>query len=288
MTTTHARGAGAIAGAVLLTLCAAGARPSHAQESMYTAAATMPSPTVAIVRPQFHLFEYGINPNDTDERRSQVYEASLGFAYGLARDWALYLEAPMSIEREDLANGETETDKGVEDIDAMVKWRFYKNDTGGVNTARAALMVGARVASGDDEDYSSGSVNPHAGVVLTNVVGRHGFNNELHFTWNTGGQRENNVGGEGPDDAIAFNTSYVYRIIPTRFTSATEGAWYVTAELNNLYETNGDFETRFSPGLMYEGRMWAFEVMGQVPVISELDERPELHYAIGFGFRFTF
>ena len=129
---------------------------------------------------------------------------------------------------------------------------------------------------------------PSKGAVLTKVWGRHGFNQELHYTFNTGTDSANNYGGTGTADAFAFNSAYLFRIEPEAYTSESTGAWYFTAEMNGLYETNGDTELRFSPGLMYEGRDFGFEVMGQVPIYADVHHRAPLQWSIGVGVRFLF
>lgn len=259
---------------------------SLAQEAMYTAAATMPSPGVTVFREQFHYFRYGSNPNTGSEHTDQ-YEFRSSIAYGLDRAWALSLEVPLEV-RDVVTGRDNDWDKGVEDLDLTLKYRIYKDDSGGIDTLRIALMAGINFASGDDSDFSSQSVNPHMGIVLTKVWGRHGFNQEFHYTFNTGGDASDNYGGEGPDDAFRYNSAYLYRIAPEAYTSTTRGAWYVTAELNGLYETGGDHDLRFSPGLMYEGRRFAFELMAQLPLYQDVDERPELKFGVGMGVRFTF
>lgn len=260
---------------------------------METAAATMPSPGIWTFRPQFHLESFGQRPNvDAGSGilsdNTTVATASMGFQYGLVRDWSLSFDVPLVWEREEDAAGDTDSSVGVEDFEASLKWRFYRKDHGGIDTTRAALIFGADIASGDSEHFSSQSINPHIGAVITVVRGRFGFNQDLHYQWNTGGSRENNLGGEGPDDHIMAGTAFVYRVWPDAFAADSVGAWYVTAEGIQHYETNGDYELRFMPGVMYEGRTWAFEAMLELPVIEELDERPEFQWGVGFGFRFTF
>jgi hypothetical protein len=272
---------------VACVMVAITAPEARAQEAMYTEAATMPSPGTGVVRPDMHYERYGLNPN-SGETKAEEYELNTRISYGIVRDWAIQLDVPLLLEREEQADGTGDSDRGVGDLHATVKWRFYKADTGGIDTLRAALLGGASFASGDDEDFSSESINPHLGVVVTKVSGRWGFNQDLLYRWNTGGTIENNRGGEGPDDALMFSTAAVYRLWPDRFTSESIGAWYATGEINGLYETNGDLELRWSPGLMYEGRTWGFDVMAQFPLFEDVQERPALAFAIGFGFRFSF
>lgn len=272
-----------LAGAVLAAIAVA---PATAQEAMYTEAATMPSPHTWIWRQQFHYMRHGSHPVSM-MAKSEEYESLTTLAYGLDRGLALYLDIPVVAMAEEHMD-ERRWDHGVPDLDLTLKWRFHQSDTGGVDTVRGAFLGGARFASGDDRDFSSQSVNPHVGGVITVVRGRHGFNQDLIYTFNTGGTREANMGGDGPDDALAFNTAYLYRVIPARYTSESTGAWYVTAEVNGLYETNGDLELRWAPGFMFEGRRFGFEVMAQFPLHHDLDERAELDLAVGVGIRVLF
>ncbi|MBC7771886.1 MAG: hypothetical protein H7210_05285 [Pyrinomonadaceae bacterium] len=268
---------------LVTALCSVGA---FAQEAMYTAAATMPSPGVTVFREQFNYSRFGYNPNTGSDHTDQ-YEFRSSIAYGLDRGLALNLDIPIML-RDTVTGRDNDWDRGVGNLDLTLKYRIYKDDTGGIDTLRIALLAGITFASGDDSDFSSQSVNPHLGIVATKVLGRHGFNQEFHYTFNTGGDVADNFGGEGPDDAFEYNSAYLYRIAPPAYTSETKGAWYVTAELNGLYETGGDNDLRFSPGLMYEGRRFAFEIMAQVPVYQDVNERPELKFGVGIGVRLTF
>lgn len=285
-THTSGRGGGGLFAAGLLGLSMAQA--ALAQEAMYTQAATMPSPLTAVVRPQYHLWSYGSSPTAGTERTIK-YEASHSVAVGIVRDWAVFIDVPMAASREkDSGTGAWSSDKSLEGVEAMVKWRFYQHDRGGVDTERIALMGGFNADNARDDDWKGVTVSPKVGVVYTLVRGRHGFNQDFFYQLSTGGDEMENFGGDGPADALWFNSAYVYRIIPDRFSSDTIGAWYVTAEVNGLYETNGDLELRWAPGLMYEGRRFSFEVMAQLPLWQDVDHRAELDYGLGIGVRVSF
>jgi hypothetical protein len=261
---------------------------SFAQEAMFTEAATMPSKGVSTLRPGFHVSQFGTNPLNPTEEKSTDFEAMTSLQYGIARAWSVTVGVPAVLEHTQNADGSSDWDKGISDLHAMFKYRVYMDNPGGVDTTRIALLGGATFASGDDSDFSSGSINPMLGAVITIVRGRHGFNQDIKYTLTTGGDKLTNSGGEGPADALELGSAYVYRILPAAFTSETEGAWYTTLEVNTMVETSGDLDIRWSPGLMYEGRLWAFETMLQFPLYHELDERAELDWSVGVGFRFTF
>lgn len=263
------------------------AASASAQEAMYTQAATMPGPGNVILREQIHYWRYGSDPVAGTSGKDK-YELENTINIGLDRGLSLLLDVPVALTRATAPGLGASWDRGVEDIHAMFKYRVYMDNPSGVNTTRIAVMGGAAFASGDDREFSSQSVNPMVGAVYTTVAGRHGFNQDLIYRFNTGGTSGENDGGDGPDDALFFNTAYLYRIFPSSYTADSNGAWYLTAEMNGLYETNGDTELRWSPGLMYEGREFGFEIMAQFPLFHDLKERAEVDYAVGIGVRFLF
>ncbi|MDP1662935.1 MAG: hypothetical protein Q8L55_13550 [Phycisphaerales bacterium] len=255
-----------------------------AQEAMTTQAATMPTAGAAILRQSIFLYDLGSNPLTGDlGRRMFVSDTSLQL--GLDAGWSLLIDAQAEHVRTETPTG-IDSDDAFSSIDITAKYRFYMNNRGGIDTERAALLMGLRI---DTED--SVNADPHIGVVYTRVAGRHGINAELTYTYSTGDEHDtlsNALGGEGAADSINYNLAYVYRVLPAAFTAESTGAWYVTAELLGLYETNGDNEIRYAPGLMFEGRSLALEVQVQLPLVADLEERPELKWAVGVGLRWLF
>lgn len=268
--------------ALPLLLLAGLATPALAQEAMYTQAATMPSPHTWIYKPMFHYWRYGSDPNSNDVQTDR-FESGHNLAYGIDRGWAAYVDVPVHVDVTEFADGSEETDFDVDRIEANLKWRFTQNDSGGIDTVRAALIGGAEFSV--EEEFS---INPKIGGVVTVVQGKHGFNQDAFYILNTGGDREDNFGGEGPDDALTHSSAYVYRFWPDAFQADSRGAWYTTIELNGIYETGGDYELRWAPGVMYEGYRWAFEVMAILPLYQDVEDRAELDLGVGFGFRFSF
>lgn len=270
--------------ALVLGLMAA---PALAQEAMYTEAATMPSPGTFVLRQQYHYAEYGRNSMTQSDSTVQ-HEWTSSLQIGLVRGLSLQIDVPVVFRIEE-RRWDDDHDEGVSDLDLMLKWRFLQKDTGGVDTMRAALLAGTTVPSGDDHDFSSpGVMSPMIGGVFTLVRGRHGFNQDLKFRWNLNGMDHYNFGGDGPSEAITHGSAYLFRIFPDRYTSTTTGAWYTTIEVNGLYETNGDYELLWAPGLMYEGQLFAFELMAQFPLYEAVSSRPELDFRVGVGLRFAF
>jgi len=284
MRTRHARAHVAL---MLLIAPSLVASTAHGQEAMYTEAATMPSPGTFVLRQQYHYQEYGKNPNTgSDETFFHEWMSTLQF--GVARGLAVRIDVPVRWRTEEFGTSD-DSDKGVEELGLMFKWRFFQKDSGGVNTLRAALMGGVEVPSGDDHDFSDRSIDPLIGGVVTLVHGKHGINQDLYFKWNTGGGEEfYNFGGDGPDNVLNHGTAYLYRFAPDEYTAQTTGAWYATIEVNGLYETHGDYELLWAPGIMYEGRLFALEFMAQFPLYQDVHDRPELDFRVGVGVRFAF
>ncbi|MBX9735477.1 MAG: hypothetical protein K2X32_01000 [Phycisphaerales bacterium] len=282
---SRARSVRAVAPLVsLASLACLGLAPSaSAQEAMYTAAATMPSPGVSVVRQQFHYYKLGFSESEGFER-AEKFEIKNSIQYGLIKDLSISLDAPIEFSKVKPINTGSESTANLDELDLTLKYRFYQDDPGGIDTTRMALLLGNRFRT--DGRFSS---DPHVGIVYTQVAGRHGFNAEAHYTFNTGSDTgAPNYGGEGDADAFNLNLAYVLRISPVEFTPESQGAWYVTAEINQIYELNGDYEARFSPGLMYEGRRWGFEIMAQIPIYTHLNNRARQQVALGLGWRYIF
>jgi hypothetical protein len=256
-----------------------------AQEAMYTQAATTASPNTFILRQMTHFYRFGTNPETGDQRTDKII-IDTSLQIGLARGFSLTVDTPVEIVRTRLPDGSHDSDSGISDVDLTFKYRFYQDDSGGIDTTRIALFGGVKMDTSRRNDFNA---NPHLGIVFTKVIGRHGVNLDTHYTLTTGGDRSDNFfGGEGPADLWAYNAAYLYRLFPDAFAPDSTGAWYLTLELNGQLETNGDHGLLFSPGLMFEGRRWGLELMGRVPVYQAFDQRPELDFGVGVGIRFLF
>ncbi len=288
MKTTLTRAAATGALALAPAVATLTARHAQAQEAMFTAAATMPGPGTFIYRPQLMLYAYGSRPG-TNVESTFKYVLDQQVQIGLEKDLSLTIDVPVALKRENFVPGTgpggagQEIAVGADEVGVMFKYRFFREDTGGIDTLRAAILAGVKV-----QTENRAHTDPYIGAVATQVVGRHGFNAEIGYTLTTGGERRSNLGGEGPSDAFEYNAAYLFRFAPERYAADSTGAWFATIEVNGLYETNGDHELRWSPGIMYEGREFAFEVMAQMPLWADVSERPELDFAVGFGFRFLF
>ena len=213
-------------------------------------------------------------------------------AYGLARNWAAMVHVPLLyreffenigvVPDSDLADG-----FGVGDLNLMLQHRFWQSDQPGTDTARAVLLGGVEVPSGD-ADFSTGSFDPFVGVAYTQISGRHGLNATAVFKVNTGGLELPVRFDHGPDDSVRLDGSYLYRLAPGVYTAQTTGSAYAQVQVLGRYETNGDTEVLVAPGYLYEAPGWAFEATVRLALLQSLDERPEVDVGLTLGLRFLF
>lgn len=274
-----------IAASALLT------SPALAQEALNMDSATQPSPGVIYLYERAKYTRYGRSPHESDsgERAERTNQLRLetSIIAGLTRDLAVAAMIPIEHREERAGGSELDTDFGLADPEIIFKYRIYKSDSGALDTLRVALLAGAEIPSGDG-NFTSGSVDPIVGIAATTIRDRHGLNASARFKLNTRGDDEHNLGGDGPDDALWYNASYLYRIAPGAWTATSGAALYAVAELNGLYETNGDNEILFSPGLLYEARNWAGEIGARIPIVEDVNQRPEMDWGMTVGVRFLF
>lgn len=213
--------------------------------------------------------------------------ATSSLAYGLSRTLSLSLDVPLTFEDAELTDGRSHDDFGVSDFTLLAKWRPLQWDLGPVDSVRVAFFAGAELPSGDG-DLSSHSIDPIVGVVGTAILGRHGLNAALSYKQNNGQDPAPTRAGDGPADAVHFNTAYLYRLAPAAFSADTTAATYLTFETNSIYETNGDVEVHIGPGILYEARTFALEAAVSLPAYQDIDHRLEIKLTLTLGVRFLF
>ena len=263
------------------------APPAHAQEATNTPAATQPGVGKWYVRQRVQYFRLGDDPSP-EQRDIDKIVATTALTYGITRDLSATLTLPLALTSEDAAGpGGTETEFGAYDASLTFKWRPLQWDLNPVDSVRMAFIGGIEAPTGT-RDLSSHSWDPYVGAVFTTILGRHGFNQALTYKFNSGGDAYPITPGDGPDDALRYDTSYLFRLSPERYTAQTTAATYLTFELNGLYETNGDNEILAGPGILYEARTFALEAAIGFPILQDVDERPETDLVITLGFRYLF
>ncbi|HYE60721.1 MAG TPA: hypothetical protein VD997_01885 [Phycisphaerales bacterium] len=256
-----------------------------AQEATNTPAATQPSQGKWYVREKLQYMRLGDDPSPHDREIEEVV-ATTALTYGVSRELSATVTVPVVASWEEGHMGD-EDRFGTFDSSLSLKWRPLQWDLSPVDSVRVAFFGGAELPTGTG-DLSSHSLDPFVGTVFTAILGRHGINQSLQYKFNTGGDEFNMRPGDGPDDALRYDTAYLFRLAPEQYSADTTAATYLTFELNGLYETGGDNEVLIGPGILYEARTFALEASVGLPVIQDVDQRPETDFVLTLGFRFLF
>lgn len=260
-----------------------------AQEPMNGESATQPSPGQVLLKQRFHYYRFD-NDNAPRSERGTIedWHFPTALTIGVKHDVAVSVRVPTILRRQSVdARSETIDEEGVGDVTLLAKWRVWKNDTTALDTQRLSLLGGVDIRSGDDP-FTTGAYSPLLGVAFTQIRGRHGLNASLVWKFTTGGNDAPVYPGESTADLLQYDAAYLYRIHPKQFSAEEIGGWYLVAGVSGYYETNGDHEILISPGFMYEGPRWVFEIAYQTPMWQDVEERAELDYVIMAGVRVTF
>lgn len=256
---------------------------AHAQASALSDAATQPAKGRIAWREQARFERYELLGNDVDQ-----WTIDTRLIYGLRKDVSLTLNVPMILRDRSVVSAAGVGDQeGLGDTTLMLKWRFWQHDPAPVDTNRLALIGGLRLPTGTD-GLSTGGWDPFVGLTFTRVFGRHGMNASARYTASTDGLANPISAGTGEADLLTLETSWLYRLSPSEYTSETDASLYFTVESFVDYETNGDIAWRVAPGLLYEARRWTAELSPIVPIAQDVDDRAELDWGLAFGVRFLF
>jgi len=263
---------------------------AYAQESTSVPSATTPGEGRFYFRQLFTYSKYSDDPSP-DDRTIEKMTARSRLSYGVTGNLALNLEVPIIYASERHAgshhpNYSTE-EVGVGDINLDLKFRPFQWDLGPVDTLRLAFITGIQIPT-YDKDLSSRGFDPYVGVVFSGVLGRHGINQSLRYKFNTNGLDYPITPGDGTADALFYDTSYLFRLLPAEYAADTQGSLYLTVELNGIYETNGDNEILLGPGILYEAKGFAIEAAAGLPIVRDVDERPRTDLVFTIGFRLLF
>jgi len=264
---------------------AAAASSAAAQEATNTPAATQPAQGHLAFRERLQYVRLGDDPSP-ERRDIDTFVATTTLTYGVRRDMAASLDLPLAFVSFDAPAG-GEEDFGINDLALTVKYRPFQRDLGPIDSLRLAVYGGVEIPSGDG-DFSSHSWDPFVGCVFTAILGRHGINQSISYKFNTGGDLFTMRAGDGRDDALRYDTAYLFRVSPVEYAADTTAALYATVELNGLYETGGDNEVMLGPGVLYEAKTFAAEAAFGVPVVQDVHERPETKLTLTVGVRLLF
>lgn len=260
-----------------------------AQEPPNAESGTQPSPGHVTLKEQFRFLSLDLDSGPRNQRGPIRDYTLLNTAIiGLTPDLSMSLRAPVTARRQSFDTGGTDREQGVGDATILMKYRFHRVDHGPLDTTRIAAIGGAEIRTGDNP-FTNDAYNPTVGVAATRIMGRHGFNGHMQWTFTTDGVGDPTLPGMSTADVFRYNGAYLYRLHPAEYTAESSGgAWYALIEANGTYETNGDNELLLSPGLMYEATTWALELSIQLPAWRDVSNRPETEYVLITGLRFSF
>lgn len=261
------------------------------QQSFQNISAAQPSPGVVLAR---EVVQYTKYRDDPAGRAIFDLTIETQIAIGLTAETAFIFRVPLKYREQDRAAmggmpAIESDDLHFGDAHVMVKHRIWQNDTGPIDTQRISLIAGIDIPTGK-APFGNEGWDPMVGIVYTSIQGRHGVNAAARYQFNTH-ERDDGMpttATDGIEDTAFLDLAYLYRMHPAEFAADSHGAWYLMGELNGTYETNGDIEFMFGPGIMYEARNWVIEASVQVPVAADVDHRPEIDYTIGVGLRILF
>lgn len=248
--------------------------PAFAQEAIFTRSATQPAAGVLAWRQQLHYMNYTGGMSEFSERTL--------LSYGITGNIAIEGQLPLIA-----MTGGGHDEFGTGDLTILAKTRVWQRHDGAIDTARIGLFGGVALGIGPEE-ITGGGADPIFGAVYMQVAGRHGFNVASQYQLTTAGSRYPMMPGAGKADLFRTDAAYLWRFAPEEYSMEEPDAWYLTAEANFYYETNGDRELLLSPGLLFEGTDLALEVGVQLPVARCVMNRPAQGFGLTVGFRLLF
>lgn len=260
--------------------------PAAAQEPTNAPSATMPAPGLLTIRPMLRYDRLGNDPTGADRDVDRVREM-LHAAYGLKPGLVAFGEFTLAQRSVDSPGPADGSDAGVADSILGLRYRFFRHDSGPLDTLRFAVQGAVRVPTGTDE-FSSDSFNPSIGVTMTMIRGRHGVNASAKYELTTGSTPLRLDPGDALADHVQLTAAYLYRLAPASYADSSHSAWYTQIELLGHAETNGDADLEVAPGILYEARRWAVEASVILPVADDLERRPRRELGLVLGVRLLF
>jgi hypothetical protein len=214
------------------------------------------------ISPDMHLAEAG---------DSSATETGLNITYGLTGDWAAGIELPYVDKEAGSVSG-----SGRGDIKLFTKYRFWRNDSLGVQES-AAVLLKVKL------DTADGDANPALGTGATDtILGlTYGYEGRKWYRWASLRYRFNGTNDAGLQrgEKILFDLVGGIRFRPTGYLEMDtvwllelNGEYGDRADLNGMNLPNtGGTEWFVSPGIFWTKRNFAIKAGVQIPVASSLN-----------------
>ena len=198
-------------------------------------------------------------------------ETGLEITYGLTGNWAAGVELPYM----DIDDGSTSA-SGRGDMNVFTKYRFWRNDTLGVQES-AAVLLSVKLDTADDD------VNPALGTGAADaILGlTYGYEGRKWYRWTSIRYRLNGTNDAGLQrgERVLFDLVGGIRFRPTGYLEADtvwllelNGEYGGRADLNGTSVANtGGTEWFLSPGIFWTKRNFAIKAGVQIPIASNLN-----------------
>jgi hypothetical protein len=207
-------------------------------------------------------------------RHVDRFEARTVLGYGLTSKLALFGMLPL-VDIERTLGDVTTSDSGLGDAELFARYEVSRSDKPG-RTFRIAPFAGLGLPTGREGKTGDGSLDIFGGVIATLASTQWVFDNQLRHNFN----RESNGFERG--DSTIFDSSFQYRISPSKVTRDTRAFVYGVLELSANYNernrvsgvsdpNSGGFLLYLTPGLQYAARRWIVDLGVKIPIVRDLN-----------------
>jgi len=198
-------------------------------------------------------------------------ELGLEIVYGITGDWAAGIEVPFAFKDEG-----TESSNGLSDIQVFTKYRFWREDSLGLQES-AAVMLAVNAENGDEK------TDPPLGNGATDIITglTYGYEGLKWYRWASARYVLPGENAAGLQLGNKWLLDFVsgWRPTPPEYTKPDtvwllelNGEFTDKAELNNNSLANsGGTEWFVSPGIFWTMRNFAIKSGIQIPIASDLN-----------------
>lgn len=214
------------------------------------------------VAPEIHVSKKG------DESETEL---GLELVYGITGDWAAGIELPYAHVSE-----EGESSSGLGDVSLFSKYRFWRQDTLGLQQS-AAILLKVKTQSGDETE------SPSLGTGTTDAIAglAYGYEGRKWYRFASIRYRRNGTDGTGlrRGDKLLIDLVGGIRPTPTEYLEPDlvwmlelNGEFGQRAERNGFKLANtGGTEVFLSPAIFWTKRNFAIKAGVQIPIYYDLN-----------------
>lgn len=205
-------------------------------------------------------------------REINRFEARTVVGYGVSSKLALFGVLPL-VNLDRSFGSVSGSEFGLGDAAFFARYEVFRSDKAG-QTRRIAPFVGLRVPTGRDGKTGDGSLDIFGGLIATHATTQWVLDSQLRYDFN----RE--ADGFERGNSTSFETSFQYRLSPTKVTRDTTAFVFGVLEISaNYHERNrlsgitdrnsGGFQLFLTPGLQYATRRWIADFGVKVPIVND-------------------